>query len=308
MPACIENNQNLHAEEDTSNRSEQTALLIQGGALRGLHTTGFLKVLHDEGLCFDCIMGISAGALNGISYLSDMLDRAILLHESYIMDPSFMGPRAVRESDVFSMINFDMMFDGVPGSVPRFDWTGYLQSSTRFLCGAVSARTGEIQYFEKGSGVNMRDACTASASLPFITRGREVDGELYYDGGIRDCIPLHRAQKDGYGKIILIMTREKGFRSEAPAPTMLRLTHMRFFTQGNFYGALIEQHHRYNTLLREVEALEDAGDPRYLVCRPSENTQLEFTDRSPEAVKHLVKLGMKDAEADLPRIREFLKS
>ena len=47
-----------------------TALILEGGALRGVYTSGVLDVLMLHHVRIPNVIGISAGSLNGLFYVS----------------------------------------------------------------------------------------------------------------------------------------------------------------------------------------------------------------------------------------------
>ena len=59
------------------NRKEEsimkTALVLEGGALRGVYTAGVLDVLMEKNIQVDNVIGVSAGALNGMNYISHQI-------------------------------------------------------------------------------------------------------------------------------------------------------------------------------------------------------------------------------------------
>ena len=48
----------------------KTGLVLEGGAMRGIYTAGVLDVFMEQGLHFDGVIGVSAGALHGCSFVS----------------------------------------------------------------------------------------------------------------------------------------------------------------------------------------------------------------------------------------------
>lgn len=69
----------------------KTGLVLEGGAMRGLYTAGVLDVLMKNGVRFDGIMGVSAGALFGVNFLSGQAGRVIRYNKRYNRDMRYMG-------------------------------------------------------------------------------------------------------------------------------------------------------------------------------------------------------------------------
>ena len=47
-----------------------TGLILEGGAMRGLFTAGVMDVMLEEGIAYDGMIGVSAGAAFGCNYKS----------------------------------------------------------------------------------------------------------------------------------------------------------------------------------------------------------------------------------------------
>lgn len=55
----------------------RTGLVLEGGGVRGIFTAGVLDVFLENGVTFDGLIGVSAGAIHGCSYLSGQKGRSI---------------------------------------------------------------------------------------------------------------------------------------------------------------------------------------------------------------------------------------
>lgn len=81
----------------------KTGLVLEGGAMRGMYTAGVLDVLHREGVHFDAVMGVSAGALFGPNFLSGQEGRVIRYNKRFMRDPRYHGLGCLlRTGDLFS--------------------------------------------------------------------------------------------------------------------------------------------------------------------------------------------------------------
>ena len=296
--------------QNPATKKEKVCLVIQGGSLRGAHTCGFLKVCADENIHFDTVMGISAGALHGVSFIGKQLDRAITVQTRHIKKQEFLSAENLLSSGQLMNINF--LFQAIKPNkkglhgVSAFDWTPFDNSPIDFVCGVTDAETGLPVYFRKGDLPNMQEAVVASASLPIVTNGYKIGEKLYYDGGIADPIMLHKAQEEGYGRIVILMTREYGFRSRALPEARRAMYQLRYRDYPNFLKALKDQSLIYNQLYNEIEELELAQDPSVFVIRPKTSIAVTFQERSKKLMKALVKQGMDEAKQIMPKLKEFL--
>ena len=84
------------------------ALVLEGGALRGVFTSGVLDVLMEQGLYLPYVIGVSAGSLNAFGYLSRQIGRSGRSNIEYAKDPRYLGIKNyVLKHSIF---NFDFMF------------------------------------------------------------------------------------------------------------------------------------------------------------------------------------------------------
>ena len=70
---------------------EKTGLVLEGGGMRGIYTAGVLDVFMDYGLTFDGVIGVSAGAVHGCSFVSGQRGRSIRYYKKYCRDKRFMS-------------------------------------------------------------------------------------------------------------------------------------------------------------------------------------------------------------------------
>ena len=65
----------------------KTGLVLEGGGMRGMFTAGVLDAFYARGLHFDGVIGVSAGAVFGVNFLSRQPGRVIRYNKRYIRDP-----------------------------------------------------------------------------------------------------------------------------------------------------------------------------------------------------------------------------
>ena len=69
----------------------KTGLVLEGGAMRGIYTAGVLDVFLEQGIHFDGVNGVSAGALHGCSFVSGQKGRSLRYIKKYRNDKHFMS-------------------------------------------------------------------------------------------------------------------------------------------------------------------------------------------------------------------------
>ena len=280
------------------------ALLLEGGSLRGLYTAGALDALMEADLYFPAVAGVSAGSLNGVNYVAHQPGRAASINLRYRHDPRYFGPKAALNGGSLFGLRF-MLYD-LPKEIP-FDAGTFYHGGQRMIAVATSVRTGKPAYFEKGrTSFDFLEACRASASLPLVSVPVRLDGEPYLDGGCSCPIPLHWAQQEGFARIVIITTREKGFRKQLPGQRMIDLYDDFYGDKPLFLAAMLTQEVRYNALMDEIDALEAAG--RVFVLRPARPIGIGRFEGDTEKLLDLYNRGRREMRAALPALRAYLEA
>ena len=169
---------------------KNTALALEGGGLRGVFTCGVLDCFMDNGVRFPFIVGVSAGACNGLSYMSGQRGRA----KSSNID--------LMEKHHYVRLKYLL----TPEKIIPYNYNAYFANPSRFVMVTTNCLTGKAEYFEeKTSSERVMSIVRASSSLPFVTRITPVDGVPMLDGGIADSIPVKYALKQGYENIVVIL-------------------------------------------------------------------------------------------------------
>ena len=102
-----------------SNDITKGCLVLEGGAFRALYTEGVLDVLMENDINFECVVGVSAGALNGCNYVAGQIGRAALINLTYRHDERFVGPKAFLKNK--GVIGFDLYHLGRKDALAMID-------------------------------------------------------------------------------------------------------------------------------------------------------------------------------------------
>lgn len=277
----------------------ERCLVLEGGALRGVYTSGVQGVLAEEQPDFHCVIGTSAGSMNGVNFLSGQPERSFFIDYHYCADKHFMGLRPLlTERQVFS---FSYMFGPINDRFP-FDMEAFDASPLRFIAVASDAETGDAAYLERGVCSDSMVAICASSSMPMFSTAIPLDGRRYYDGGPSMPVAHGKAMEEGYGKIVLILTRQKGYRKNDFS------RRERFFIRRRFGRAFADMMLRspahYNNLMDEIDRLETEG--RLFVIRPSVPVTVSRTEKNQQKLEDLFLLGRSDARRLLPSLQTYL--
>lgn len=283
---------------------QSAALLLEGGSLRGLYTSGALDILMENGLYFPAVAGVSAGALNAVNYVARQPGRAASINLRYRHDPRYFGPRAAFNGGSLFGLNF--MLRDLPQEVP-FDNDTFYHGGQRMIAVATCVQTGKPAYFEKGkTDFDFLDAVRASASLPLVSVPVHLGRFTYLDGGCSCPIPLHWAQAEGFAKTVIITTRQKGFRKTLPGQRMVNLYDDFYGDRPLFLEAMLTQEVRYNALMDEIDALEESG--RIFVLRPVDPVDIGRFEKSTEKLLDLYNRGRREMRDRLPDLVQYLRA
>ena len=278
---------------------KKTALVLEGGAMRGMYSAAVLDVLMEEGIKVDAIYATSAGVLFGVNYISGQRGRAIRYNKRFSRDKRYMGIYSLVTSG--NVINKDFAFYEVPFTLDVFDDEAYMNSDVKMVATVTNVHSGGVEYIEVKSVLKQMEVLRAASAMPFVSQMVELDGQLYLDGGLSDSIPLKKCQADGYERIIVVETRPKGYRKSKSSSLPAKLFYSKY---PNLVETINNRYSAYNDILQEIDDLDARGE--IVLVQPSKELHLGRIESDPERLQEMYDLGIGDAKALLPRIKEFL--
>lgn len=241
---------------------KNTGLVLEGGGLRGVFTCGVLDCFMDYGIRFPFTVGVSAGACNGLSYMSGQRGRAKASNIDLMDEHHYIGFRYLLTQRC--IMDFKLLFEDFPERIIPYDYDSYFSNPDRFVMVTTNCLTGRAEYFEeKSSSKRVMDIVRASSSLPFVSPITYVDGVPMLDGGIADSIPVEYALHQGYEKLVVVLTRNKGYRKK---PSSMRAARLFYRKYPDLQKALSERNTVYNRTMDLIDHLEEEG--RVTVIRP----------------------------------------
>lgn len=264
---------------------EKTALVLEGGGMRGVFTAGVLDYLLDHQIRFPYVIGVSAGACNALSYLSEQRGRAHASNIEMLEKYDYIGVKHLWTKR--SIIDFDLLFEAFPEQILPYDYDTYFRSSTLLEMVTCNCLTGEPMYLsEKHDKKRLLQIARASSSLPFVCPIVMLDGIPMLDGGICDSIPVQRALNKGYERLVVVLTRNADYRKSE------KKCHLPSFLYKKYpllREQMMQRAKTYNKTLEQIAALQQEG--RAVVIRPLKPIEVDRMERNVEKLEALYQEG-----------------
>ena len=183
----------------------RSALILASGAMRGAYQCGVLKAFKEHNLEFDVVIGSSAGAYNGIRYLSDQMDICEAIYLADLSGNQFIKPWNLLIPGRHFM-NLDYLIDEVCKMESRvIDMDAVIRSRSEFYITALELETMQTRFFDaKTNDIHL--LLKATATLPFLYSTRIIiNGKVYIDGGLLEPIPVNKAIELGCKKLYVVV-------------------------------------------------------------------------------------------------------
>lgn len=263
----------------------KTALVLEGGGMRGVFTSGVLDAFMKHDLTFPYIVAVSAGACNGMSYVSHQPRRARISNIDYLARYKYIGLRhLVTQGCIFDR---ELLYDKFPNQYLPFDFDTFFSSPMTFEMVTTNCLTGQPMYLsERHDRQRALDIVRASSSLPYVSKIVDVDGIPMLDGGIVDSIPLQHAIDMGHPTNVLVLTRNRGYRNTGKD---MKIPHFIYRKYPRLRVVLSRRLAAYNAQLEYVERMEDEG--RVICIRPERPMEVDRIEKDIAKLERLYEEG-----------------
>lgn len=278
--------------------TDKSGLVLEGGGLQGAFTIGVLDAFMEGNLFFPYAIGVSAGAINGLSYIARQPKRAFHCNILSLKEHAYVGIGHFLKGKGY--IDLEWLIRTYPEQTFPLDFRTYSASRERFVMVTSNCLTGEAEYFEEKSDKDrVLDICEASGSLPVMCPVKHLDGIPMTDGGVCDSIPLLHTINEGYIDNVVILTRNKGYRKpqrdfNLPAFLLRKYPEIR--------RKLILRYKLYNEQLDYVEELESKGKVR--VIRPQKRMNVTRTTTDIRKLERLYWEGLEEGRRFIEENRQ----
>lgn len=142
---------------------KNTGLVLEGGGMRGVFTCGVLDYFMEQGIEFPYAIGVSAGACNGLSYLSHQKGRAKYSNIDLLDKYHYIGLKYLWYQH--SILDQRLLYELFPEEILPYDYEAYFRNPTRFEMVTTNCVTGRACYLEEKKD-KFRGQCTAHPVIP----------------------------------------------------------------------------------------------------------------------------------------------
>ena len=281
----------------------KAALVLEGGALRGMYTSGVLDSFLKNNMEFECVAGVSAGALNAMSYISNQPGRSAKINLEYCDDPRYIGRKAFIKNK--GIIGYDYLFGDISENKVPFDYKSFENTNQRFIIVTTNCEKAETEYLEKSNCNDLFKAAQASSSMPLASAMVEINNNHYLDGAVTTSIPVKWALEQGYEKVVVVLTRDKTYRKPMLSNKMKKLYKLAYHKYPKLIEKLNTMPERYNKLQDEIIDLEKEG--KIFIIRPEKEVTVSRLEKDKEKLENLYKEGIAETEKNLDALKEYLE-
>lgn len=280
----------------------RASLVLEGGAMRSLFTSGVLDVFLDRGLFCDRVIGVSAGALVGYNYVAGAKGRSCYLNVKYCTDKRYLSMRSFAATG--NVYGRSFAFDEVPNVLERFDYRAFDESPMQLVAVSSDLERGEADYHAFESAAEGMPYLIASSSMPLVSQIVEADGKLLLDGGTCDSVPIVYSMVTRPGKHIVVRTQHPDYRKKPNK--LMALMRQRYGNYPLYLERAQLRHFEYNRTCRLLPRLHDAGEA--FVIAPPEPVTVSNIEHDPDKLLALYEQGVEEATRAWPALERYLES
>lgn len=279
----------------------KNGLVLEGGGLRAIYTSGVLDAFMENDIEFPYVIGVSAGSCNGVSFLGKNIHRMRDISIDYSGDERYMSLKSMFKNGEY--LNSKWIFGELTYDIFPLNYDTYESSNAVMCCVATNAKTGKPEYFYPKNFRNGCEELRASCALPIATKPVQLGKDLYYDGGLTDSIPLKRAFEDGCEKCVVILTQDKNYIKKPmghPKAVKRALRHYPLMAQ-----KVLTRHEMYNAQREYIFEQQRLGNA-FVICadKPFNVPTLE---KNPQKLREIYGIGYKQGLENIDRVKEFIR-
>ena len=278
----------------------KAGLVVEGGGMRGVYSSGVLDFFIEKDLFFENNYGVSAGACHLCSYLAKQYKRAFRVNVDYLNDKRYCSVHSLLKTG--NLFGAEMLYDIIPNELDLFDYDTYNKNESNFYVVITDINTGKPEYVKIGDLKKDIIYVRASSSLPLLAQNVKINDKEYLDGGISDSIPIKKSIADGNKKNVVILTRDSTYRKGKNS--LMPIIKLKYKKYPNFVKSMADRYIVSNEILDFIKELEDNGD--VFVIRPKKPVNIGRTEKNREKLEALYNDGYNDAKDCYEELLKYL--
>ena len=280
----------------------KTGLVLEGGALRGIFSSGVCDGLLEGNVMADYVVGVSAGIAYGVSYVSKQPRRNLEVVTRFAPDRRYMGVGNLVDKRNRSYFGLKFAYSTIPNELVPFDYAAFSAFPGEVEAVVTNLNTGKADYLPVPRDDRESVVLQASCAMPLMFPIFHIDGQPYLDGGVGDAIPWQRALDKGCDRLIVVLTRPRSFVRKPDK--VMKLIRRRYRDYPVFVEAMERRAEVYNQSRERLFQLEREGGA--LVIAPASTLGVSRTERDTEKLRLLWAEGYQSAVDRLEELRAYL--
>jgi len=279
----------------------KTGMVFEGGASRTIFSCGVMDAFIEQNIYPDYVIGNSAGAVNGVSYISKQKGRNLKVALDYGNDKRYMSVNNLFNANNGSYYGLEFVYETIPNELIPFDYETFKAFKGEYYVVTTNVHTGKAEYMPYTGQDQKNTVLRATCALPMLFPFIYINDIPYMDGGLSDSIPYEKAFDDGCDKVVVVLTREKGYRKKTSAAT--KALARAYLKYPEVAKDLVKRAGRYNKCVKKLEKLEKQG--KVIVIRPDNTKGFPRLERNPQKIQKFYQEGYDKGIAMSDMIKRF---
>jgi len=279
----------------------KTGLVLEGGALRAVFSSGVCDALLEGGIMSDYMIGVSAGIAYGVSYVSGQPRRNLEVVTTYAPDRRYMGMRNLIDPGNRSYFGLKFAYDTIPNELIPFDYDAFEAYTGQVEAVVTNLNTGKADYYPVPRRDKEAVLIQASCAMPLLFPIYWIQDTPYLDGGIADGIPWQRAFEQGCDRVLVVLTKTRDFVRKPDK--MMKLIRKEYRDYPAFIETMEHRAELYNQSRAQLFELERQG--KVLVIAPESTLGVSRTERDIKKLRMLWAAGYQSAVDRMEEIRDY---
>lgn len=274
-------------------------LVLEGGGMRTLFTAGVLDAFLDKDIKVNGIVGVSAGALFGVNYVSKQKERSVRYNKKYANEKGYMGLYSWLTTG--NAVNKEFAFYRVPFKLDKFNEEEFEKAKTDFYVVMTNIESGKPEYVLIRNVFKQMEYFRATSALPFASKIVEINDKKYLDGGISDSIPIEFCESLGYDKIIVVLTRPENNYKEDKFSFLYKLVYRKY---PNLVDRLVNMGKDYEIVLKKIKDLEN--EEKIFVIRPPKILKIGRLEKNENKIQNVYDIGLNTGKKEIDDLLKYL--